>query len=168
MQNPYIEWTDSVGLARLTSLVPTLGGWTPDVDPIGPRAVGLGTGTTYQFTFRTDRAVRFTLANISPLQVPEMLRLKSHLIGGGSITVSTGDLAARVYTAKLRPDTTPEVGQDPESLEFSLSLSLITTGTLPFVASWQGAGVLMTPDTDYLALGGTFARTQGASYISGP
>lgn len=169
MPNPYLEWTDSVGLARLTCLVPVLQGWTPDVDPIGPAEEALGTGTTFLFTFRTDRCVSFTFPNISPLQMTEALRLKEWLLTGGSITLFTGDLAARSYVAKLRPKTVPRFSQDPESLEFALALELINTVPgVPFVASWVGAGLLMTPETDYTALGGTFSRSATARYLAGP
>lgn len=168
MPNPYIEWTDAVGLARLTCLVPILQGWTPDVDPIGPSEVALGTGTTFLFTFRTDRCVAFTFPNLSPLQMTEALRLKEWLLTGGSITLFTGDLAGRSYVAKVRPGTVPRFTQDPSSLEFALALELINTASIPFIASWIGAGVLITPDTDYAALGGTFTRALAATYYSGP
>lgn len=169
MPNPYIEWTDTVGLARLTCLVPVLSGWTPDVDPIGPAAVGLGSGTTYRFRFRTDYPVKFTFPYISPLQMTEALRLKSWLMDGNSVTLFTGDLGARIYTVKLRPDTTPQIVQDPENLEFSLALEVINTvNGVPIVASWSGMGLLITPDTDYVALGGTFVRATTATYMTGP
>lgn len=168
MPNPYIEWTDAVGLARLTCLVPTLNGWTPDVQPIGPAAVTLGGGVTYLFPFRTDYSVRFTFPYLRAVQMPEVLRLKNWLLNGGTITVSTGDLAARVYTCRVRPGTTPEITQDPQEQEFALVLELINTVAAPLVASWQGAGILMTPDTDYAALGGTFTRATTATYYSGP
>jgi hypothetical protein len=168
MPNPYIEWTDAVGLARLTCLVPVLSGWTPDVDPIGPAAVALGSGTTYRFRFRTDYPVRFVFPYLTPLQITEVLRLKSWLMDGNSVTLFTGDLAARIYTVKLRPDTTPEITQDPENLEFSLALEVINTTGLPLLASWVGVGLMFTPDTDYAGLGGTFSRTTTATYLSGP
>lgn len=168
MPNPYIEWTDSTGLARLTCLVPTLSGWTPDVDPIGPSEVALGSGQTFQWVFRTDQVVKFTLPYISPAQASEMLRLKAHLLGGGSVTVFTGDGAARVYTCRIRPETVPVVNQDPESGEFALVLELLNTGGTPMLALWSPVGLLFTPDTDYLALGGTFTRAQVATYFAGP
>lgn len=169
MPNPYIEWTDTVGLARLTCLVPVLSGWTPDVDPIGPAAVTLGGGVTYRFRFRTDYPVKFTFPNIAPLEMTEVLRLKSWLMDGNTVTLFTGDLAGRVYTVRLRPDTEPQVTQDPESLEFSLGLEVINTvAGQPLVASWTGAGLLVVPSTDYAALGGTFVRATTAFYMTGP
>lgn len=168
MPNPYIEWTDSVGLARMTCLVPVLNGWTPDVDKIGPRAVSLGTGVTSQFLFRTDYVVSFSFPYVAAIESPQALRLKAHLLAGGTLTVFTGDLAGRTYSCILRPGTEPSISQDPENLEFALDLELKNLGGTPFVASWQGAGLLLTPDTDYLALGGTFTRATTATYYAGP
>jgi hypothetical protein len=146
-----------------------LSGWTPDVDPVGPAAVGLGSGTIYRFRFRTDYPVKFTLPYLTPLQMTEVLRLKSWLMDGNSVTLFTGDLAARIYTVKLRPDTVPQVIQDPENLEFSLALEVINTvAGVPLVAAWVGAGLLLTPDTDFLTLGGTFTRAQITTYFAGP
>lgn len=166
--NPYIEFTDAVGLARVTCLVPTLNGWTPDVEPIGPSAVTLGGGVTYKFPFRTDYSVKFTVPYISALEMTEVLRLKNWLLNGGTVTIFTGDLASRVYTCRLRPDTTPEISQDPQEQEFALSLELINTAAAPLIASWGAGALLMTPDTDFAALGGTFTRATTATYMSGP
>lgn len=168
MPNPYLEWTDAIGLARVTCLVPILNGWTPDVEPIGPSAVTLGGGVTYLFPFRTDYTVRFTMPYLGALQMTEVLRLKNWLLNGGTITLFTGDLAARIYTCRLRPGTTPQLTQDPQELEFALALELLNTAAAPLVASWQDAGVLLTPDTDFAALGGTFTRSSTATFLSGP
>ena len=169
MLNPYIEWTDAVGLARLTCVVPVLSGWTPDVDPVGPAAVTLGGGVTYRFRFRTDYPVRFTFPYLSALEIPEVLRLKSWLMDGNTVTLFTGDLAARLYTVRLRPDTVPEVQQDPENLEYALALEVINTvAGVPLVASWLGAGLILVPNSDYTALGGTFVRATQAAYMTGP
>lgn len=168
MPNPYLEWTDAVGLARLTCVVPTLSGWTPDVDPIGPSAVTLGGGVTYLFAFRTDYVVKFTLPYLVAAEMPEALRLKNWLLTGGTITVFTGDQGNRLYTCRLRPGTTPQITQDPQELEFALALELLNTVALPLVAFWQGAGLILTPNTDYLALGGTFVRATPATYMTGP
>jgi len=168
MPNPYLEFTDAVGLARVTCLVPILNGWTPDVEPIGPSAVTLGGGVTYLFPFRTDYTVKFTLPYISALEMTEVLRLKNWLLNGGTITVFTGDLAARLYTCRLRPGTIPQLTQDPQEMEFALSLELLNTVAAPLVASWQGAGLILTPITDYAALGGAFIRATPAAYMTGP
>lgn len=168
MPNPYLEFTDSVGLARLTCLVPILSGWTPDIDPVGPNATALGTGQRYQFTFRTDQVAKFRFPYIQPAQVTELLRLKSWLLDGNTITLFTGDLAGRIYTVRLREGTEPTIEQDPDSLEFTLGLEVVNTVAAPLLALWLGTALLMTPSTDYLGLGGTYARATVAAYMTGP
>lgn len=166
---PYVEWTDAVGLVRLTLFVPRLTGFTPDVDPKGPRHAALGDGTTYQFVFRTDYVAKLTLPNFPAWQMPDLLRLKAWLLSGGSVTLYTADQAARTYTVKLREGTVPEVRFNPDDMEYALDLEVMNVAAAPLTVVYEGPGILVDVNYDYAGAGATFSRSGSSStYYAGP
>lgn len=126
-----IAWTDATGAATLTNGLPNpgwrLGNWTPRDESIGPTAIQLGTGRIYGAKFRRDGLVAFEMRNIPGSNLPLMLRLKLHLMKGGTVTLTTdNELASRWATAAtLAPGTVPSVQfADDVMLEYTLAVSL--------------------------------------------
>lgn len=100
--------------------------WTPFQKPIGPRVPALGTGVPYQFRFRTDYGASFSMTDIPNTSMASMLRCQEWLLRGNSVTVNTGDNAARSYTAYLAPDGDVSITlQDKNLLLYSMSFTLI-------------------------------------------
>jgi len=100
--------------------------WTPFQKPIGPRVPALGTGVPYQFRFRTDYGASFSMTDIPNTSMASMLRCQEWLLRGNSVTVNTGDSAARSYTAYLAPDGDVSITlQDKNLLLYSMSFTLI-------------------------------------------
>lgn len=100
--------------------------WTPFQRPIGPRVPALGTGVPYQFRFRTDYGASFSMTDIPNTSMASMLRCQEWLLRGNSVTVNTGDNAARSYTAYLAPDGDVSITlQDKNLLLYSMSFTLI-------------------------------------------
>jgi hypothetical protein len=112
----------------LTAPADRFGNWTPDLDLIGPSRAGLGTGTTFRWTHRTDYCAVFEIDKLPNSTLAVALRLKAHLLNGGTCTVTTGDADANVYTCRLRPGTVPEIQfSDRRRLRYSLALQLKNT-----------------------------------------
>jgi len=107
--------------------------WTPFQRPIGPAVTALGTGQRYQYAFRTDYGASFSMMDIPNTSMSVMLRLQSHLVGGGTCTVNTGDSASRSYTTCcLAPDGDVTIAlQDKGLLLYSMSFVLINVATSP-------------------------------------
>lgn len=136
-----IEFTDGDGTALLSNGMTIVAGgvgarfrgWVPFTRPIGPMETALGTGRSYRFAFRTDYGASFAMDEIPNTSLDIALRLMAHLLNGGLCEVSTGDLATRVYPyCAIAPGTEPElVLQDPTTLHYSLSLSLINVDPTP-------------------------------------
>ena len=127
-----IQFTDTVGAATLESVVPDPGSrfqnWTPDVVEIADREVEFGSGISHQFAFRTDYVVSFQVPYLTTHEFTVALRLKRHLLGGGTCTVNTEDNASRSYTCRLQPGTVPGVELvDRRLMEYAMSLQLLNT-----------------------------------------
>lgn len=129
-----IVFTDGTGAVTLdnatTSVSLGVGSrfadWTPFQKPIGPRVPALGTGVPYQFRFRTDYGASFSMTDIPNTKMSDMLRCQEWLLRGNSVTVNTGDNAARSYTAYLAPDGDVSITlQDKNVLLYSMSFTLI-------------------------------------------
>lgn len=130
-----ITFTDGTGTATLDNGSTAIAGgvgsrfasWTPFTRRIGERAVALGTGATYAFTFRIDRGATFTMRDIEASAQETALRLIRHLLGGGTCTVTTGDTASRTYNScSIDPEATPALAfQDATFLTYSLDVSVI-------------------------------------------
>jgi hypothetical protein len=107
--------------------------WTPFQRPIGPAVTALGTGARYQFAFRTDYGASFTMNDIPNSSMSIMLRLEAHLLGGGTVSVATGDSASRTYaTCCLAPDAGVDITlQDKAELRYSMSFTLINIAASP-------------------------------------
>lgn len=97
--------------ATLASTVPApanrLRNWRAGVKSIGPGATALGTGARSQWRFRTDFTAALELPYLAEADTDVALRLIVHLLGGGTVTLATGDSASRSYTCTLQPDTEP-------------------------------------------------------------
>jgi hypothetical protein len=133
-----ITFTDTTGAATLQSAWPSsinrFNSWVPFSRPIGEGANRLSNGQRHQFRFRTDYGASFEIRGIANTDVDIALRLQEHLLGdGNTCTVTTGDASSRVYTTcALAPGTEPELsGPDPETLEYTLSLTVIDVATTP-------------------------------------
>jgi hypothetical protein len=107
--------------------------WTPFQRPIGAAAVSLGTGARSMFTFRTDYGASFTMNDIPNTSMDTMLRCQAHLLGGGTVSVATGDNASRTYaTCCLAPDGDVSITlQDKTALLYSMSFTLINIAGSP-------------------------------------
>jgi hypothetical protein len=107
--------------------------WTPFQRPVGPAVTALGTGARYQFAFRTDYGASFTMNDIPNSSMSVMLRLQAHLLGGGTVSVATGDSASRTYaTCCLAPDGAVDITlQDKVELRYSMSFALINIAASP-------------------------------------
>jgi hypothetical protein len=142
-----ISFTDGTGAATLDNgLTGSAAGvgsrfasWVPFTRRIGERAVALGTGASYAFTFRIDYGATFEMRDIPNTNQATIMRLIRHLEGGGTITVTTGDTAARTYSnCSINPETGPSLAfQDATFLTYTLSLSVINL---------SGADMLCTYD----------------------
>lgn len=125
-----ISWTDSTGAGTLGNDKPApadgLMGWTPRDESIGPVSVAPATGRIHGAKYRRDGLVDFQIAAIPGSELPLMLRLKLHLMKGGSVTLdSDNELAERWATATLAPNTKPSVEfSDNVCLEYTFSVTL--------------------------------------------
>jgi hypothetical protein len=130
-----ISFTDGTGAATLDNGTTAIAGgvgsrfasWTPFTRRIGERAVALGTGATYAFTFRIDYGASFSMRDIPASEQAIALRLIRHLLGGGTCTVTTGDTLSRAYSnCSIDPEATPALAfQDATFLTYSLDVSVI-------------------------------------------
>lgn len=127
---PSISWTDTIGAATLTNgkLSPAdrFHTWTPSDDSVDAAGPSLRTGRLAGGKFRRDGLVSFELRAITGGSLPLLLRLKLHLMKGGSVALASDNvLAARWATATLAPGTMPQVEfSDRTTLEYTLSVTL--------------------------------------------
>lgn len=138
MAGSFISFTDGVGAAQLdngkTAIAAGVGsrfsGWAPFTNPIGPEENALGTGALYRFAFRTDYGASFELRDIPNSNLAIALRLIRHLLGGGTVSVTTGDTSGNVYgTCGLAPGAKPSLTMENATEQtFRLQLSLINLG----------------------------------------
>lgn len=125
-----ITWTDGGGAASLSNGLPVpasrFSNWNPSSPVIGDQAEALGTGTLYMFSFRNDYLVTFDLKQIPRSSLATMLRLQRHLMGGGTVSVNTGDAASHVYaTCCLQKGANPEPKMsDTKNVEYSMTFAL--------------------------------------------
>ncbi len=128
-----IAFTDGTGAASLTNGKNTYGdrfrNWVPMPELESSRVTGLGTGAIHEWRFRTDYGASFELPYIPASSLDIVDRLIVHLLGGGSVTVNTGDSASHSYTCTLFPGFTPALVLDDRVLmEYTLSLKLRNSG----------------------------------------
>lgn len=126
-----ISFTDSEGTDSLENIpqipVNTFSGWEPDALPMGHSAVGLGTGITDMFVFRTDYLVSLEVVPMPGSVLETALRLKAHLMNGGSVTLSCDNFMSSTYeTCTLAPGTEPVIDfTDRQLLEYTFSCTLL-------------------------------------------
>lgn len=107
--------------------------WVPFQRPVGPAVTALGTGARYQYAFRTDYGASFSMTDIPNTSMATMLRLQAHLLGGGTVSIATGDSASRTYTTCcLAPDGDVSIAlQDKNLLLYSMSFAVINIASSP-------------------------------------
>jgi hypothetical protein len=136
-----IAFTDGTGAATLTNGKPVpadrFRNWTPDTDTTGPKEEGSGTGDLFVWSFRDNYLVTFDLECIPASSITTLMRLKRWLIGGGAITVNTGDAASRSYTCKMPKGQPPQITYDPEFKEYTLKLTLRNTAAADLVCEYS-------------------------------
>lgn len=130
-----ITFDDGFGEVSLSNGLPDPGshfkGWVPSTRPIGPIETGLGSGRPFRFKFRTDYGASFSLDEIPASSASIGDRLVQHLLNGGSVTITTGDLADREYDeCVLAPDTVPSFTlYNPQEYLYRLEVSVINVGS---------------------------------------
>jgi hypothetical protein len=136
--SPYLAFEDDIGEAALVAGVPVLNGWRPDVDKIGDAVERLSDGTRYLFQFRRDYLAEFTVPLLAPSQLTVALRLKEHLLDGGTVTVITSDRDFSAYDCILAPGTEPAVEfADPAVLDYAFRVTLKNTADVPLLARYR-------------------------------
>lgn len=136
-----ITFTDGTGAVTLdngtTSVSSGVGSrfadWIPFQRPIGPAVTALGTGQRYQYAFRTDYGASFSMTDIPNSKMSDMLRCQAWLLGGGTVSVNTGDASNRTYaTCCLSPDGDVSITlQDKNVLLYSMSFAVINVASPP-------------------------------------
>jgi hypothetical protein len=131
-----ITWTDGAGTSSLSPLYSSpsrFNGWTPDLNPIGPSAVALGTGQTFTFPFRNDLTVALEISPLPGASLELALRLKLHLMSRGQVFVSTDNfLASSFETCILAPGTIPQIEfTNRQTMEYTFSVVLKAGSGLP-------------------------------------
>jgi len=169
--HPYIEWTDEIGAARLTLLGYAFQNWTPDQQDVGDAEVAVGSGRTYFFAYRVDHLAYFEIANIANTELVLAMRLKSWLVRGGAIVITTKDSEDHVYNACMAPlgtGTTTNAAlpaltlSDNVELEYMLALTVKNIDTpdprpMPYtpVAIRRLGALTLSPSSPSLAPGGS-------------
>jgi hypothetical protein len=142
MTTPTIEWRDSIGVATLTTTSIAFEAWNPGLDWEGDRYTSMGAGFD-QITYfrREDYFGEFQVGYIKPLDMGTALRLKSHLLTGGRVTINTNDSQSRVYTCVNAPGETPEVRfTDRKQLDYSLRMKLKNLMSFPMICDYSSYG----------------------------
>lgn len=133
---PYVTWNDGAE-GFLASGVPRLEGWNPDRASIDDRAFALADGGAFRTVFRTDYLATFALPNLRASELTMALRLKDHLVGGGTVVVVTQDKDNNVYSAKVAPGTEPDLEfTDPVNVEYALRLALRNNAASPMLVRY--------------------------------
>lgn len=144
---PSIVWTDSTGPAILTTPIPYLGNWKPDILDVGSSSTLLGSGLVNRFLFRQDYVASFELPYLPMNLEPLLMRLKDWLASGGQITVNTNDNARRSYTCVIWPGDSKQ--GDPkyptwslvrEDLEYTLQVFIKNVANAPLIAIYPNDG----------------------------
>jgi hypothetical protein len=157
---PSLVFRDSLGTVTIPSTVPTFGNWVPDVDEIGDRQTGLGTGDQFLFGYRTDYIAAFEMPNIPALALGDLVRMKRWLLRGGLLTVNTDDAASRVFTVKLRAGTTPSwTLADRRLREYTLTLEVCNVAPYPMLVDYSR---IKGPTQNLIVNGGGETGTVGA------
>lgn len=136
-----IQFTDGVGAATLQSAAPApanrFANWNADREDINARDVAFGTGISYAFLYRTDYTAAFDVPYLAQSKLAVAMRLKAWLIQGGAVTVNTGDKDTAVYTAYLKPGTTPTIVlADRVLMEYTMHLELKNNAAAPMTVNY--------------------------------
>lgn len=132
-----IEFTDSIGTASLSNIVnlpSRFNAWTPNRTPIGPEVGNLGTGVITRPLYRTDTTVSLEVNPVQGDSLPVALRLKLHLMKGGTVTLTSDNFLASTLFPQcvIAPGTTPSLKlTDREMLEYTFSCVLKASGSDP-------------------------------------
>lgn len=106
--------------------------WKINSATIGERAVGWGTGITYQWPGRVDYLASWslTVAYSDMSLVSEFLEWAN---AGNPFAIDTDDAASRTYEAcSIAPDTLIECSEpDPETLDLTLTGTALNIAAVP-------------------------------------
>jgi len=122
------------GLTAIASGVASrFANWTPFTRKVGASAQSLATGARAMFAFRTEYGATFEIREVPATALAVVLRLKRHLEGGGTCTVTTGDTSSRAYaTCGLAGGAEVGLSQsDSVQLTYTVSLSLLNLAGSP-------------------------------------
>lgn len=125
-----IDWTDETGAASLTNGKSRPGdrfsNWNPRSVPFGV-SVNTLAGDLIVFEDREDHSASFEIPGIPYASLDLMLRLQNHLEGGGTVQVTTGDSASRVYpTCSLAPGADVSIDlTDKVTVEYTVAFNLL-------------------------------------------
>ena len=159
----YCQWTDDVGAVTLYTSALRFNNWTPMQDDVGPEEVGYGTGQVYKFVERVDFGATFEMSAMPPVTVPLLLRLKSWLNRGGTVTVVPMDLPNNSWTCTKWPgyqikDPIP----DRKKMRYAMTIGVLNSQDAPMQPIYNdmlGVGYLVTVTPNSVVLGGNVGQT---------
>lgn len=147
----YITFND--GADRILHATPAgpprrLCNWVTLTRPIGAASHRQSDGARTMVVTRTQYGASFELRHLSVREIAAFYgnarmsevadRLVAHLLRGNACTVVTEDVDNNVYTCSLMPGTEPQLAlADPRNLEYTLSLSLISSGGAAMVCHYR-------------------------------
>ena len=124
-----ITFTDAEGTVVLTNDKPGHGGrftaWTPSTAGIeADDEETLGGGVRHVWEFGARRDATLTLRHIPNTRQPQLVRLARHLRRGDPVSITTGDIAARVYPTCQHVKGTPIDLRQPDRAELEWDLTV--------------------------------------------
>jgi hypothetical protein len=153
-----LSFTDSLGTVTFTNGKPGVAtrfaDWVVHRKPVGPAAVGLGTGLIHRFRFRTDQTASFSINHIPESSMEDMVRLEDHLLNGGTIFLA-GDreMAGQFSPATLAPGTEPDFSQSDSQLrEYTFSVTIRSTAFSTSTSGSSGTAPVEPPEVDDLMI----------------
>lgn len=144
--------------------------WVPTPIIIGPRHHALGSGIPYVVEHRTDYKVQFSIHQIRPADLANVVRLARWVGLGGIVSIFTEDLSGRAYQAYMgEGDDPPMLSPPDDEYLHDLQCSFMVYGS-PYIPicnynSPDMPSIEVMYDPGYVL---TFARAAAATYISGP
>lgn len=124
-----ITFTDGTGAVTLSNGRTGVGArfsqWTPTINRVADRRFALGTGVAYEYLFREDSLVSFTLDGLPATQLENVARFTKYIQAGGTVTLNTTDNSNRTYQARLAEGSDVQVTMtDTTFIEYSLRVTM--------------------------------------------
>lgn len=157
-----LSFKDADGYAVFTNqahlFATRFAGWVVNRKPIGPSAVGLGTGQTFVFEFREEKTASFSIVGIPEAEMEKMVRLQYHLLSGHVVALA-GDrsMSADFALCTLAPGTEPAISQTNAGLrEYTMSVVVqpASEDDIPASEQYFPPSALVLPQTGALVLTG--------------